>query len=108
MQTYGEANNGKFPDPYAKIIFEEKTVFEEEKKKDKKKKKKKLSSRSKKKRDRDIDANGNRVRPIITFKTHHARCREEKSFFVSTLFVSLTFLSSPFTVLLCYWLAGGI
>ena len=53
MQKYTEANNGKFPDPYAKIVFEEE-------KKEKKKKKKKLNNRVSKKK-REIDANGNRV-----------------------------------------------
>ena len=67
MQKYGEANNGKFPDPYAKIVFEEE-------KKEKKKKKKKLNKLNNaagasagaplKKKKRDIDANGTRVRPF--------------------------------------------
>ena len=60
MQKYTEANNGKFPDPYAKIVFEEE-------KKEKKKKKKKLNNRVSAKKKREIDANGNRVRNILPY-----------------------------------------
>ena len=51
MAKWSELHNGKFPDPYAKL------KFDEEKKEKKKKKKKKQQNQ--------IDANGNKVGTLI-------------------------------------------